>query len=203
MRKITILEHMSLDGVIQAPGGPEEDLDGGFEYGGWSAPFAEAAIGNKVLEIHAQPFDLLLGRRTYDIWAAYWPFAKGNIGDGINKATKYVATHRPDSLAWGPVAWIGADMVEGISKIKEGDGLPLLVWGSSALTPVLLEHGLADEVILFIYPILLGKGKRMSSEGYSPRELTLLSSQMTPSGVAINTYRPAGRVRTGSYAGND
>ncbi|CAN5230091.1 dihydrofolate reductase family protein [soil metagenome] len=200
MRRITIIEHISLDGIIQAPGGPEEDKDNGFQYGGWSAPFKDPAVGNMVTELHSKPFDLLLGRKTYDIWSGYWPTVTGNkIGEGINAAKKYIATHRPESLAWGPVASLGPLVVEGIRQIKTEDRPDILVWGSSTLTPLLLEHGLADEVILITYPILLGTGKRFFGEGFSPRELALVSSQATASGVVVNTYRPSGAVRTGSY----
>lgn len=200
MRRIIIIEHISLDGIIQAPGGPEEDRDGGFEHGGWSATFKDPAIGNVVMEFHSKPFDLLLGRKTYDIWAGYWPKVSNHaIADGINGAKKYIATHRPESLAWGPVASLGTDIVAGIRQAKTEDRPDLLVWGSSSLTPVLLEHGLADEVVLITYPVLLGKGKRFVPESFSPRELKLVSSQAVDSGVVINKFIPRGAVRTGTY----
>lgn len=200
MRKITILEHISLDGIIQAPGGPQEDTEGGFGYGGWSAPYKDPAIGGMVMDIHSRPFDLLLGRKTYDIWAGHWPNVTGNaIGDGINAAKKYIATHRPESLNWGPATHLGTDIVAGIRQAKTEDRPNLLVWGSSSLTPLLLEHGLADEVILITYPVLLGTGKRFFAEGFSARELELVSSKAVASGVAINAFRPKGPVRTGSY----
>ncbi|HWZ57623.1 MAG TPA: dihydrofolate reductase family protein, partial [Gemmatimonadaceae bacterium] len=146
--------------------------------------------------------DLLLGRRTYDIFAGYWPKAeKSAIADGLNAATKYVATHRPDSLAWGPVGDLGSDIMEGVRRVKSKDGPDLLVCGSSTLTSVLLEQGLVDEVVLFVYPVLLGPGKRFFSDSADPRELALVSSRATPTGVLVNTYRHVGSVRTESLAG--
>jgi len=200
MRKIKILEHISLDGVIQAPGGPEEDTDGNYPYGGWSAPHADPAAGEAIVAAHGEDFDLLLGRRTYDIWSGYWPKAgKGPMADSINGATKYIATHRPESLTWGPVESLGSDIVAGIRRIKEKNGPNLIVWGSSTLTPVLLEHELADEILLLVCPVLLGKGKRFFAEGTPPRELALVSTKTAASGVIISTYRPNGPLRTGSY----
>jgi dihydrofolate reductase len=199
MRKIKILEHISLDGVIQAPGGPEEDPNG-FAYGGWAGPHADPEAGGDIVAAHGEAFDLLLGRRTYDIWSGYWPKApKSPMADSINAATKYVATHRPKSLAWGPAQDLGTDVVEGIRRIKESNGPQLIVWGSSTLTPVLLEHGLADEVLLLVFPVLLGTGKRIFSEGTPPRELALVSTKAVGSGVIISTYRPSGLLRTSSY----
>ena len=142
MRKIRIIEFISLDGVIQAPGGPGEDGD--YPYGGWTVPHSDPAVGEAIVAAHGQDFDLLLGRHTYDIWSGYWPKAgKSPMADSLNAATKYVVTHRPDSLGWGPVEDLGPDIVEGVRRIKDKDGPDLIVWGSSTLTPVLLEHGLA------------------------------------------------------------
>lgn len=201
MRKIRIIEHISMDGVIQAPGGPDEDRDGGFKFGGWSVPFSDPAVGEAILAAHEEPFDLLLGRGTYDIWAPYWPNHGDNpIGKAFNKATKYVATHRPDSLGWGPAEDLGADIVEGLRRIRSKDGVDLIVWGSSTLVPVLLGGGLADEVLLLVYPVLLGTGKRFFSDTANPRELALVSTRAGSSGVLANTYRPAGPLRTGSFA---
>jgi dihydrofolate reductase len=198
MRKIRIIEHISLDGVIQAPGGPEEDPP--YPYGGWSVPHADPEGGAAIVAAHGEAFDLLLGRRTYDIFAGFWPKApKSPMADSLNAATKYVATHRPKSLEWGPVEDLGADIVEGIRRIKAKNGPQLIVWGSSTLTPVLLEHGLADEVLLLVFPVLLGVGKRIFSEGTPPRELALVSTKAVGSGVIISTYRPGGPLRTGSY----
>jgi dihydrofolate reductase len=199
MRKIRIIEHISLDGVIQAPGGPEEDRSGGFAYGGWSAPHGAPAVGEAIVAAHGEDFDLLLGRRTYDIFSGFWPKApKSPIADGLNAATKFVATHRPDSLGWGPAEGLGADIVEGVRRAKSKEGPQLILWGSSTLTPVLLEHGLADELLLLVFPVLLGTGKRLFSSGTPPRELALVSTKAASSGVIISTYRPKGPLRTGT-----
>jgi dihydrofolate reductase len=199
MRKIRIIEHISSDGVIQAPGGPKEDRDGNFEHGGWSVPHFDPAVGKAIDSAHGKSLDLLLGRHTYDIWAAYWPNENNPMADSLNAATKYVATHRPESLGWGPVESLGPDIVAGVRRIKAKDGPDLIVWGSSTLTPVLLEHGLADEVLLLVFPVLLGTGKRFFSDGAPPRELALVRTQAAPSGVIISTYTPAGPLRTGSF----
>jgi len=199
MRKITIIEHISLDGVIQAPGGPDEDGDGDFDHGGWAAPHSDPAVGAAIDAAHGRGFDLLLGRRTYDIFAGYWPQAgDGPMATSLNAATKYVATHRPDSLGWGPVEDLGADIPAGVRRIKATSGPHLIVWGSSTLTPVLLGHGLVDDVLLLVFPVLLGKGKRFFSEDAAARELALVSTQAAASGVLINTYRPVGPLRTGT-----
>jgi len=197
MRKIRIIEHISLDGVIQAPGGPNEDGD--YPYGGWAPPHADPATGEAIVAAHGEAFDLLLGRRTYDIWSDFWPKQNGPMANSLNAATKYVATHRPASLAWGPVEDLGPDIVEGVRRIKAKNGPDLIVWGSSTLTPVLLEHGLADEVLLIVYPVLLGTGKRFFSDGAPPRELALVGTKAASSGVIISTYRPNGPLRTGSF----
>ena len=197
MRKVRIIEQISLDGVIQAPGGPNEDRDGNFEYGGWAMAHSDPAVGEAIAAAHGKAFDLLLGRRTYDIWSGYWPKAKnGPMADSLNAATKYVATHRPDSLGWGPVEDLGADIMEGVRGVKSKDGPDLIVWGSSTLTPVLLEQGLADEVLLLVCPVLLGRGKRFFSDNAEPRELALTSTKAASSGVLMNTYRPVGSLRT-------
>jgi dihydrofolate reductase len=199
MRKLKIIEHISLDGVIQAPGGPNEDGD--YPYGGWTLPYRDPAAGKAVLATHSEPFDLLLGRRTYDIWSGFWSKAPSSpLADSLNAATKYVATHRPDSLEWGPFEGLGPDVVEGVRRIKAMDGPSLILWGSSTLTSKLLEHGLADEVLLFVYPILLGKGKRFFSDGTPPSGLALTNTNAVSSGVLISTYTPAGPLRAGSYA---
>jgi dihydrofolate reductase len=197
LRKITILEYISLDGVIQAPGGPEED----YAYGGWWWPFDDPALGAAMDEEQSKPFDLLLGRRTYDSWAGFWPTADSlPMAASYNGATKYVATHRPESLAWGPVEDLGQDIVAGIRRVKAQDGPDILCWGSSTLTSLLLEHGLADEVQLIVAPILLGTGKRFFAENAPPRELALVATVTAASGAMLNTYRPVGPVRTGAVA---
>jgi dihydrofolate reductase len=196
MRKIRIIEHISLDGVIQAPGGRGEGGDD-YPHGGWTAPFRSPAGAEAVAEAQGKNFDLLLGRRTYDIFAGHWPKAgKGPLADGLNAATKYVATHRPDSLGWGPVRDLGADVLEGVRRVKSGDGPDLIVWGSSTLTSVLLEQGLVDDVLLFVYPVLLGLGKRFFSDGADPRTLALVSTKAVSSDVLVNTYRHVGSLPT-------
>lgn len=189
MRKIRIFEHISLDGVIEH--------DGDYAYGAWTAPYRSPAGLAAVIEAHGTGFDLLLGRRTYDIWAGYWPKAgKSPMADALNAATKYVATHTPDSLGWRPVKDLGADIIEGVRGIKSKDGPDLIVWGSSTLTSVLLGQGLVDEVVLFVYPVLLGRGKRILSDRVDARELALVSTKATSSGVLMNTYRHVGSLRT-------
>ena len=198
MRKIRIIEHVSLDGVIQAPSSPSEDGD--YPYGGWTVPHGDPAVGEAILAAHGKGFDLLLGRRTYDIWAGHWPKVKNvPFADSLNAATKYVATLRPDSLEWGPFESLGPDIVEDVRRIKAKDGPDLIVWGSSTLTSMLLEHGLADEVLLLVFPVLLGKGKRFFSDGTPPCELALAGTKTASSGVIISTYTPAGPLRTGSF----
>lgn len=197
MRTIRIIEHISLDGVIQAPGGPGEDGD--YKHGGWTVPFADPAMGKAIIAAHGKRFDLLLGRRTYDIWAGYWPKARGPLADSFNTATKYVATHTPTSLAWGPAEDLGADIVKRLLRIKSQDGPDMILWGSSTITPVLLVNGLVDEVVLLIYPVLLGAGKRFFSDSADPRELALVSTKAGSTGVLMNTYRPVGSLRTGSF----
>jgi len=198
MRNIRIIEHISLDGVIQAPGGRNEGGDD-YAHGGWTAPYRSAAGRDAVVEAQGRSFDLLLGRRTYDIWAGHWPNAGNSpIANGVNAATKYVATHRPGSLGWGPVEDFGADVVEGVRRVKSKDGPPLILWGSSTLTSVLLEQGLVDEVVLFVYPVLLGRGKRFFADTADPRELALVSTKVVSSHVLVNTYRHVGALRTES-----
>ncbi len=189
MRKIRIFEHISLDGVIEH--------DGDYAYGAWTAPYRTPAGLALVIEAFGPSFDLLLGRRTYDIWSGFWPKAgKSPMADSLNAATKYVATHRPDSLGWGPVKDLGADIIEGVRGIKSKDGPDLIVSGSWTLTSVLLGQGLVDEVVLFVYPVLLGRGQRILSDRVDARELAFVSTKATPTGVLINTYHHVGSLRT-------
>jgi len=184
MRKLKVMEHISLDGVIQ-----HSADDGDFPYSDWTAPYRTPAGRDVILAAHGATFDLLLGRRTYDLWSGFWPKAPSSpIADGLNAATKYVATHCPESLEWGPFEGLGPDIVEGVRRIKAKAGPDLIVWGSSTLIPVLLEHGLADEVLLLVYPVLLGKGKRFFAEGTPPRAFELDSTKALPSGIIINSY---------------
>jgi len=194
MRKLKIMEHISLDGVIEVSDSPD---DGDFPYGDWTAPYRTPAGLEKVLAMHGETCDLLLGRRTYDLWSGYWPKApKSAMADRLNAATKYVATHRPESLEWGPFEGIGPDLVNSVRGIKVKDGADLILWGSSTLTSALLEHGLADEMILLVYPVLLGKGKRFFAEGTPPRAFTLDRTQALPSGIIINCFKAAGPLQS-------
>jgi dihydrofolate reductase len=191
MRKLKIFEHISLDGVIQHSA---DDSD--FPYGDWTAPYRTPAGRDAVLALYGENFDLLLGRRTYDIWSGFWPKAPSSpMSDRLNAATKYVATHRPESLEWGPFEGLGPDIVEDIRRIKSSDGPALILSGSSTLTSTLLEHGLADEVMLLVYPVLLGKGKRFFAEGTPPRAFELANTRALSSGIVINSYKVAGTLK--------
>jgi dihydrofolate reductase len=200
MRKIRIMEHISLDGVIQSPGGRDEDGD--YAHGGWSMRYSDKVIGEGIVAAHGTGYDLLLGRHTYDIFAGYWPTAKSDaIADGFNAATKYVATHRPDGLTWGPVEDLGADIVEGVLNLKSTDGPDLVVWGSSTITSILLEHGLVDDIVLIVYPVLLGSGKRFFSDTANASELALIDTKAATCGVIMNTYKYVGALGTEPPAG--
>jgi dihydrofolate reductase len=199
MRTIRIIEHVSLDGVIQGPGGPGEDTENGFTQGGWAFPHSSEEGGAAIDKAHGSQFDLLLGRKTYDIFAGYWPKQTGPMADSLNGARKYVATHRPDSLDWGPVESLGRDISAGIARVKAGEGPDLIVWGSSTLTPLLIAEGLADEVLLLVFPVLIGRGKRIFSDLVQPSGLHLIESKATSTGVILSTYKPAGAMRTGSF----
>jgi len=193
MRKLKIVEHVSLDGVIQIASGPGEDRD--FPYGDWTAPYRSPAGLAKVLELYGERFDVLLGRRTYDLWSGYWPKASGPMADRLRAATKYVVTHRPESLVWGRFEGLGPDLVEGVRRIKAMEGPDLVLSGSSTLTSAVLEHGLADELVLLVNPVLLGKGKRLFAEGTPPRAFTVVSTLALPSGILINHYKAAGPLQ--------
>jgi len=193
MRKLRIMEHISLDGVIQQSA-DEND----FPYGNWGAPYRTPAGRDALAAAHGGSYDLLLGRRTYDAWSGFWPKAPSSpMADGLNAARKYVATHRPESLEWGPFEAVGSDIIEDIRRIKSQDGPDLILWGSSTLTSTLLEHGLADEVLLVVYPVLLGTGKRIFAEGTPPRSFELVSTKALPSGIILSTYKVAGPLKTG------
>lgn len=194
MRKLKLIEHISLDGVIQIAAGPGDESD--FPYGDWTAPYRSPAGLATVLAMWGERFDVLLGRRTYDSWSKFWPTApQSPMAERLNAATKYVVTHRPESLAWGPFEAVGPDIVQGVRAIKEKDGPDLVLSGSSTLTSVLMEHGLADEVILLMNPVFLGKGKRFFAEGTPARSLTLESTKAMPSGIVINAYKFAGPLQ--------
>ncbi len=193
MRKLKIMEHISLDGVIQVSGGPG---DGDFPYGDWTAPYRTPAGLEMVLAMYGETFDLLLGRRTYDLWSGFWPKApKSPMADRLKSATKYVATHRPESLEWGPCEGIGPNLADSVRGLKAKDGADLILSGSSMLTSVLLEYGLADEVVLLVNPVLLGKGKRLFAEGTPARAFTLDSTQALPSGIIVSAYKAAGPLQ--------
>jgi dihydrofolate reductase len=193
VRTLKIIEHISLDGVIQVSGD-----DGDFPYGDWTAPYRTPAGRDAVMAAHGESFDLLLSRRTYDSWSGYWPKAPSSpIADRLNAATKYVATHRPESLEWGPFEGLGPDIVEGIRRIKSQDGRDLVLSGSSTLTSTLLERGLADEVVLIVYPALLGTGKRFFAEGTPARAFELVSTNAMSSGVILSAYKVAGPLKAG------
>ena len=195
MRKIIAITQVSVDGVMQAPGGPEEDPSNGFTHGGWAMPFMDEAGMQVVSEIMAGEFGMLLGRRTYDIFAAYWPNHGDNpIGKAFNKATKYVVTHNPGRLGWEHSQSISGDVVNGILELKASDGPELHIWGSSVLLQALTAAGLIDEYRMWVFPVVLGKGKRLFENGVSPCGLSLVATGSTPSGVLFNTYRPAGPV---------
>ena len=192
MRTLKIIEHVSLDGVMQSSG---ED---GFPYANWTEPYRTPAGRDAILAAHGGRFDLLLGRRTYDMWSGYWPTAPSSpFADRLNVATKFVATHRPESLEWGPFEAVGPDVVEGVRRIRSQDGPDLVLSGSSTLTSTLLEHGLADEAVLIVYPVLLGTGKRFLAEGTPARSFELVGTTATPSGVLLNTYRVTGPLQAG------
>jgi dihydrofolate reductase len=194
MRKLRIFEHISLDGVIQ-----QSADDDDFPYCNWSAPYRTSAGRDILLAMYGESFGLLLGRRTYDGWSGFWPKAPSSpMADRLNAAKKYVATHRPESLAWGPFEGVGPNLVEGIRRIKSQDGPDLILAGSSTLTSTLLEHGLVDEVVLLVNPVLLGKGKRIFAERTPARALELNSTKALPSGIIINSYKAAGPLRTGT-----
>jgi dihydrofolate reductase len=195
MRKIIAITQVTLDGVMQAPGGPEEDPTNGFRHGGWAMGFVDDAAKQVIAETIAGEFDMLLGRRTYDIFAAYWPnqAADNPIAKAFNKATKYVATRGLDQkLEWKTTQRIGGDVVDGLRRLKASDGPVLHLWGSSDLLQTLTAADLVDEYRLWVFPLLLGKGKRLFEAGVPPRRLALVSTGSTPSGVLFNTYRPAG-----------
>jgi len=193
MRKLTIMEHISLDGVIQHTAD-----DDNFPYIDWNAPYRTPAGRDALFAACGGSFDVLLGRRAYDILSGFWPKAPSSpMADALNAATKYIATHRPESLEWGPFEGLGPDLVEGVRRIKSQEGPDIVLWGSSTLTSRLLEHGLADEVLLFVYPVLLGTGKRFFAEGTPARSFELVSSKALPSGIIISTYKAAGPLKTG------
>lgn len=198
MRKLIVLTFLTLDGVMQAPGGPEEDAMGGFSYGGWTVPYFDDFLGEVMGEQMGKPFDLLLGRKTYEIFAAYWPFQTDPGAAGINNATKYVASHNPILSDWKTTVHI-KNVAQDVKKLKQGEGSEIQVHGSSNLIQTLLKHDLVDELWLKIFPVVLGSGKRLFGEGALPAGFNLIECSSSPSGVIIASYARAGEVKTGSF----
>ncbi len=196
MRKVIVLEFMTLDGVIQAGGGPEEDTSGGFVYGGWQAPYSDDVIGKVMKKQMNLPFDLLLGRKTFEIWEPYWP-KHADIWPGVNPATKYVTSNTRTSSEWQASVFLGGDIAEKVAKLKEQPGPDLHVYGSANLVQTLFNHDLVDEFWLKIYPITLGSGKRLFEGGTIPAVFKVTESQVSPSGIIIVNYQRAGAVITG------
>jgi len=200
MRHVHAAAFVSLDGVMQAPGGPQEDPTGGFELGGWTVNYWDDVIGDVMAGIFGQPYDLLLGRKTYEIFAAHWPYIENDpFADALNNAKKYVATSSREPLQWQNSVAIH-DVSTDVSRLKREDGPTLLTQGSSQLLQTLLKHDLVDRIHLLIYPLVLGKGKRLFGAGAIPTALKLMDSKVSPSGVTIVTYERAGMVELGSFA---
>lgn len=211
MRKVIAVEFVSLDGVIQAPGGPDEDPSNSFNFGGWLFPFSDQKSDEALRVTYGQPYDLLLGRFTYDIFAGYWPkIAEMPLGNGVdegtlkfaqdfNACTKHVATHRPQTLNWKNSQALGPDPVDSVKKLKNGDGKTLLVVGSSNFLHTLLAHDLVDELHLHIAPVILGKGKRLFDDKSAPRTWQLTRSEESTTGVLLMNYQVKGEVKVGSF----
>jgi dihydrofolate reductase len=200
MRKIVVFTMVSLDGVMQAPGGPEEDTSGGFQYGGWTMPYSDESFGNIINEELSVPFDMLLGKKTYGIFAPYWPKQTGTIADPFNKAKKYVVSDTTVDLTWKESVLINGDVVARIKALKKEDGPMLQVWGSGVLVQTLLKNDLVDELRLRIFPVTIGTGKRLFAEGTIPAAFELIDSKALPSGVILANYKRSGEFKTGSLA---
>ncbi len=203
MRRVIVGAQVSMDGVMQAPGGPEEDPSGGFRFGGWVAPLADEVFGEEIGRMFDEPFDLLLGRRTYEIFAAYWPYAKGpydGIAQAFNRVTKYVATRKGVELTWERSVAL-RDAARDVAKLKQQDGPALLTQGSTELVHALLAAGLVDEIRTFTLPVVLGKGKRLFDAGSEPRTFKLTHSAVSPTGLIAATYVRDGEVKTATVGG--
>jgi dihydrofolate reductase len=201
MRKIIASTFVSLDGVMQAPGGPEEDPTGGFAHGGWSFNYWDGAMMEIIGKSMSDPFDLLLGRKTYEVFAAHWPYISNDpIADKFNAITKYVATSSTAPLSWKNSVAIRGDVAAGIAKLKQGEGPNLLIQGSSQLIQTLLANGLIDEFRIWTFPLVLGSGKRLFEDGAKAAAMKLVDSATSSTGVTISTYVPAGDVNPGSFA---
>jgi dihydrofolate reductase len=201
MGELIVTEFVTLDGVAQAPGGPDEDRDSGFAHGGWQAPLLDEESGRVMFEQARSMDALLLGRRTYEIFAGYWPNAPEEAGGKpLNDATKYVCSRSRPSLDWGPALLLEGDAAEGVAALKENDDGPeLQVHGSGNLAQTLIRHGLVDEYHLMVFPLVLGEGKRLFADGTIPAALRLVDSKVSATGVFMGTYEPAGEVVTGSF----
>ena len=196
MRKVIVLEHITLDGVLQAPGGPDEDTSGGFTFGGWIAPYSDPVLGTLLRRQMNLPFDLLIGRKTFEIWEPYWPH-HADVWPGVNAATKYVASNTMTSSEWQPTVFLNGDIVAKVAEIKQRQGPDLHVWGSSDLLQTLMKHDLVDTFWLMIYPITLGVGKRLFADGTIPAALKVTESEVTLNGVIVVNYERAGATTTG------
>ena len=201
MRKVIVLEFITLDGVIQAGGGPEEDTSGGFAYGGWQAPYSDDVLGTVMNRQMNMSFDLLLGRKTFEIWAPYWPH-HADIWPGVNPATKYVASNTITTHEWQPSVFLGGDIVEKINNLKQTQGPDLHVYGSANLVQTLMKHDLVDAFWLKIYPLTLGSGKRLFAEGTIPAAFKVTDCKVSPSGVIIVNYERAGAITTNTVSGS-
>lgn len=202
MRKLIVGAFVSLDGIMQAPGGPDEDPIGGFTFGGWATSYFDEAMGAAVSDMFGAPFDLLLGRKTYDIFAAHWPYAPADdpIGSRFDRITKYVATRNPGfKTTWQNSQVLGSDAVAAVRQLKSEDGPNLLTQGSTKFLKTLFQHGLVDEMYVSIFPVVLGRGKRLFGDTSMPAALKLLSSKTSTTGVTVNHYAPVGEVVTGSF----
>ena len=200
MRKLIVQTFLTLDGVMQAPGGPGEDDDGGFAYGGWSVNYWDDQMGQVMGEATSRPFAMVLGRRTYDIMAAYWPTAPEETGAKVfNDATKYVATHRPLTPEWSNSVQIEGDAADGLAALKAEDGPELQVHGSANLIQTLLAHNLVDQFRLWVFPGVIGSGKRLFADGTMPSGLRLVDHKVSTTGVVMGTWEPAGEIATGTF----
>ena len=197
MRKVIVLEFITLDGVIQAGGGPEEDTSGGFKYGGWQVPYSDDVLGTVMHKQMSMPFDLLLGRKTFEIWEPYWP-QHADEWPGVMTATKYIASNTMTSSEWQPTVFLGGDIVEKVRQLKQQEGPDLHVYGSANLVQTLMKHDLIDEFWLKIYPLTLGSGKRLFVDGTMPAAFEVTEGQISPTGIIIVNYRRAGEVTTGT-----
>jgi dihydrofolate reductase len=202
MRKIIVLEHISMDGVIQGGGGPDEDTSGGFAYGGWAAGYDDDAIGAATMKMLNAKFELLLGRKTFDIWAAYWP-QHGDFWPGVNTATKYVASNTMTSSQWQPSVFLSGDVAAKVAELKQQPGPDIHIWGSGNLLQTLMKHDLVDMFWLLIYPVTIGSGKRLFADGTIPAAFKVTDSIVAPNGVIHVTYERAGDIKLGEVELND